>query len=118
MKTKSKLKTDSKIKPKGLKIDIGLPKKANGVHVKNGHSKARVTKNGASKNGHSKHAHSKNGHSKPEVYVLKSEQEPVLTEAELYKLLVKVRNGDFSVRLPAGQTGMKNSICQVMNEII
>src|SRR4051812_44810808 len=73
------------------------------------------TKNGIGhgKNGHAKNGHAKNGHAKngkapslklhnPEVLVLQPITEPVLTEAQLYNLLIKVRNGDFSVRLPAG----------------
>jgi HAMP domain-containing protein/signal transduction histidine kinase/CheY-like chemotaxis protein len=46
------------------------------------------------------------------------QDEPVLTDAELYEVMYKVRHGDFGVRLPAGQSGIRRSICRVMNEII
>ena len=42
----------------------------------------------------------------------------ILTDAELLKILRKVRNGNFSVRLPEGQIGLKLSICDTLNDII
>ncbi|HEV7231021.1 MAG TPA: HAMP domain-containing protein [Bacteroidia bacterium] len=41
-----------------------------------------------------------------------------LPEAELFNILLKVRNGNFSVRLPADQTGITGKICDTLNEII
>src|SRR5436190_13857497 len=111
MKSKTtKLKTGKR----GVKIDLQMK---NGSHKNNGHGRSGHAPAAHTKNGHGRNGHSKDNE-KPEVYVLAPVVEPVLTEAELYRLLVKVRNGDFSVRLPAGQTGMKQSICQVMNDII
>src|SRR5688572_5468014 len=110
----------TKSKAKGINIDLAIQPKTNGSHSKAGHH----SKNGHAGNGHAKNGHLKNGHVKPthplkpESYVLQPVVEAVLTESDLYQLLVKVRNGNFSVRLPAGQIGMKHSICQVMNEII
>lgn len=42
----------------------------------------------------------------------------ILTDAELLKILMKVRDGNFSFRLPDGQQGLKGSICEALNEII
>src|ERR1044071_5363591 len=44
--------------------------------------------------------------------------ETALTEADLFKVLLRVRNGDFSVRLPDDQIGMTGKICDTLNEII
>ena len=41
-----------------------------------------------------------------------------LTDIELIKTLVKVKNGNFSVRLPEGQIGVKKAICDTINDII
>src|SRR3984957_13593351 len=41
-----------------------------------------------------------------------------VTDHELFSTLLKVRNGDFSVRLPADQIGIKGKICDSLNEII
>jgi HAMP domain-containing protein/signal transduction histidine kinase/CheY-like chemotaxis protein len=48
----------------------------------------------------------------------KHNEQSVLTEAELFKILLKVRNGNFTVRLPDDQTGMTGKICDTLNEII
>ena len=45
-------------------------------------------------------------------------EEIALTDSELLKILMKVRNGNFSVRLPQGQLGIKKSLCDTLNEII
>ena len=45
-------------------------------------------------------------------------EEIALTDSELLKILMKVRKGDFSVRLPEDQIGIKRSICDTLNEII
>jgi HAMP domain-containing protein/signal transduction histidine kinase/CheY-like chemotaxis protein len=41
-----------------------------------------------------------------------------LTDSEFYDILLKVRNGNFSVRLPADQVGIKGKIYDTINEII
>ncbi len=41
-----------------------------------------------------------------------------LTDVELLKILLKVRNGNFSVRLHGGKEGVRKDICEVINEII
>jgi HAMP domain-containing protein/signal transduction histidine kinase/CheY-like chemotaxis protein len=41
-----------------------------------------------------------------------------ITDHELFSTLLKVRNGNFSVRLPADQIGIKGKICDSLNEII
>jgi HAMP domain-containing protein/signal transduction histidine kinase/CheY-like chemotaxis protein len=42
----------------------------------------------------------------------------VITDAELLKILLKVKNGNFSLRLPSDQVGIKKSICDTLNDII
>src|SRR5688572_22549851 len=42
----------------------------------------------------------------------------ILTDAEFLKILNKIKNGNFSLRLPTDQTGIKQSICETINEII
>ena len=46
------------------------------------------------------------------------ESETILTDSELLKILLQVRNGNFSVRLPFDQVGIKGKICETLNEII
>jgi HAMP domain-containing protein/signal transduction histidine kinase/CheY-like chemotaxis protein len=45
-------------------------------------------------------------------------EEPILDDAEFLKILLKVKNGDFSQRFPTDQDGTKKSICDALNEII
>ncbi|WP_456312425.1 HAMP domain-containing protein [Pseudomonas shirazensis] len=45
-------------------------------------------------------------------------EESVLTDAEFLKILVKVKNGNFTQRFPTDQSGIKRSICDTLNEII
>lgn len=40
-----------------------------------------------------------------------------LTEQELYAFLLTLKKGDFTVRLSAGQSGVRNSIAMVLNDI-
>src|ERR1044071_7413397 len=40
----------------------------------------------------------------------------ILTDAELLKILTKVKKGNFSVRLPSDQHGTKGAICEAINE--
>jgi HAMP domain-containing protein/signal transduction histidine kinase/CheY-like chemotaxis protein len=41
-----------------------------------------------------------------------------VTDHELYNTLLNVRNGNFAVRLPVDQVGIKGKICDALNEII
>ncbi len=83
-------------------------------------------KNGASKNGHAKNGASKNGGPKistprelfTRIPIQPIVQETTLTEVDLFKVLLRVKNGDFSVRLPDDQVGMTGKICDTLNEII
>ncbi|QSB25304.1 HAMP domain-containing protein [Flavobacterium sp. CLA17] len=45
-------------------------------------------------------------------------EESVLTDAEFLKILIKVKNGNFTQRFPTDQSGVKRSICDTLNEII
>jgi len=45
-------------------------------------------------------------------------EESVLTDAEFLKILMKVKNGNFTQRFPTDQSGVKRSICDTLNEII
>ena len=45
-------------------------------------------------------------------------EESVLTDAEFLKILLKVKNGNFTQRFPTDQNGTKRSICETLNEII
>jgi HAMP domain-containing protein/signal transduction histidine kinase/CheY-like chemotaxis protein len=74
----------------------------NGSKKKSG---ASVAKNGVHENGE----HHLNGH---------ASKTKGLTDAELLRILTKVKKGDFSVRLPSDQLGTKGAICDVINEII
>ena len=44
--------------------------------------------------------------------------EEILSDSELFETLLKIRNGDFSTRLPAKQSGIKGQVYDVINEII
>src|SRR5688572_21888533 len=41
-----------------------------------------------------------------------------LDERELLKVLLEVRNGNFSVRMPIDRVGMSGKICDTLNDII
>jgi hypothetical protein len=45
-------------------------------------------------------------------------EESILTDAEFLKILLKVKNGNFTQRFPTDQNGTKRSICETLNEII
>jgi HAMP domain-containing protein/signal transduction histidine kinase/CheY-like chemotaxis protein len=45
-------------------------------------------------------------------------EESILTDAEFLKILLKVKNGNFTQRFPTDQNGIKRSICDTLNEII
>ena len=85
-----------------MKAKSGKPK------IKN----VKTTRNGV-------HSELNGIHSKSaDEHFLPQKEEVTLTDAELLKMLVKVRNGDFSIRLPLGQIGMKRAICDALNDII
>src|SRR5437868_2134419 len=53
--------------------------------------------------------------------LLKSQSEPILDsldEKELLTVLMEVRNGNFSVRMPIDRVGMSGKICDTLNDII
>ncbi|MEO5644803.1 MAG: HAMP domain-containing protein [Bacteroidia bacterium] len=95
---------------------------ANGTASKNGSTKNRSAKNGASKNGNGHTSKNGKGHvSKPlfaNIPLPRIVHETALTEVDLFKVLLRVKNGDFSVRLPDDQVGMTGKICDTLNEII
>src|SRR5271166_4316093 len=41
-----------------------------------------------------------------------------ISDNELFSALVKVKNGNFTIRLPEDQVGIKGKICDTLNEII
>jgi HAMP domain-containing protein/signal transduction histidine kinase/CheY-like chemotaxis protein len=45
-------------------------------------------------------------------------EESILTDAEFLKILLKVKNGNFTQRFPTDQNGIRRSICDTLNEII
>src|SRR6516164_3386329 len=42
----------------------------------------------------------------------------VLDHRELLRILIEVKNGNFSVRMPIDQVGVSGKICDTLNEII
>jgi HAMP domain-containing protein/signal transduction histidine kinase/DNA-binding response OmpR family regulator len=51
-------------------------------------------------------------------WVESSPEETLLNDKELLRILMQVRNGNFSVRMPIDETGVKGKICDTLNEII
>ncbi|MGQ0828097.1 MAG: HAMP domain-containing protein [Bacteroidota bacterium] len=51
-------------------------------------------------------------------YVQLSNTGGILSDADLFQVLLRVKNGNFSVRLPADQVGLKGKICDALNDII
>ncbi|MEQ8470475.1 MAG: HAMP domain-containing protein [Marinoscillum sp.] len=47
-----------------------------------------------------------------------TDQTHMLTDPELYKKLLHIRNGDFTVRFPVDQVGISGKICDTLNEIV
>ncbi len=45
-------------------------------------------------------------------------KEEVFIDPELYKMLLRVKNGDFSVRFPVDKTGLAGKFCDTLNGII
>jgi HAMP domain-containing protein/CheY-like chemotaxis protein/signal transduction histidine kinase len=45
-------------------------------------------------------------------------EDSILTDTEFLKILLSVKNGNFSQRFPTDQNGIKRSICDTLNEII
>ena len=54
----------------------------------------------------------------PAAKKVSRKEDSVLSDAEFLKILVKVKNGNFSQRFPTDQNGIKRSICDTLNEII
>ncbi|GGA82893.1 HAMP domain-containing protein [Puia dinghuensis] len=46
------------------------------------------------------------------------ESDALLDDKELLRILLQVRNGNFTVRMPIGEVGVKGRICDTLNEII
>src|SRR6185369_17018829 len=78
--------------------------------VTNVNVKGKNSKNGVS--------HLSNGMQQRSNGVEQENNETVLSDAEFLKILLKVKNGNFSLRLPTDQVGLKRSICDAVNEII
>src|SRR6201986_23818 len=77
-----------------------IKKKAKPTSTANGNSR---TTNGVSRNA-----------SRIKAY----ENDSLLDDKELLRILLQVRNGNFSVRVPIGETGVKGRIFDTLNEII
>ena len=45
-------------------------------------------------------------------------QNSVISDSELFNTLLKVRNGNFSVRFPSDQVGLSGKFWDTLNEII
>ncbi|MDQ3110268.1 MAG: HAMP domain-containing protein, partial [Bacteroidota bacterium] len=94
-----------------------VSKKSNGnATLKNGNSGNEKKGTSVSKNGNTRVHVPKELFSRTPLPVVI--QETALTEADLFKVLLRVKNGDFSVRLPDDQVGMTGKICDTLNEII
>src|ERR1700758_913677 len=111
MKTKTEKGAIKQAKPRenGVrpKINEVLPK-SNGIHPKtNG---VHIKTNGLHSKTNGNHLKTKN---KPVDFT-----ENTLADSALLKTLTKVKNGDFSLRLPEGQSGTQGAIYEVLNEII
>src|SRR5258705_5028751 len=59
-----------------------------------------------------------NGNAKPKLVETRSEQDDVLNERELLKVLSDMKSGNFSVRMPVDKIGVTGKICDTLNEII
>jgi HAMP domain-containing protein/signal transduction histidine kinase/CheY-like chemotaxis protein len=59
-----------------------------------------------------------NGNPKPKPEEKKSEQDDVLNERELLKVLSEMKSGNFRVRMPVDKIGVTGKICDTLNEII
>ena len=85
-------------------------KKAKPITAANGSSR--------SSNGHRKANNSTgngtNGAAKEKIY----ENDSLLDDKDLLRVLLQVRNGNFTVRVPIGEVGIKGRIYDTLNEII
>jgi len=72
--------------------------------------KKKATKTAPSANGNSH----KNGSRAKATY----ESDSLLDDKDLLRILLQVRNGNFGVRMPIGEVGVKGRIFDTMNEII
>jgi HAMP domain-containing protein/signal transduction histidine kinase/CheY-like chemotaxis protein len=48
----------------------------------------------------------------------RAQDDSLLNDTDLLRILLKVRDGNFSVRMPVGEVGLKGKICDTLNEII
>ena len=65
-------------------------------------------------NGHSNSTHSNSNGVRASNY----EDSSLLDDKELLRILLQVRNGNFTVRMPIGEVGIKGRIYDTLNEII
>ncbi|HET6255957.1 MAG TPA: HAMP domain-containing protein [Puia sp.] len=65
-------------------------------------------------NGHSNSGHSNTNGVRATTY----EDSSLLDDKELLRILLQVRNGNFTVRVPIGEVGVKGRIFDTLNEII
>src|SRR5450755_2762500 len=80
-----------------------LKKKAKPVSAANGSNGSSRQSNGSSRSKTSAKIH---------------EQESLLDDKELLRILLQVRNGNFTVRMPIGEVGVKGRVFDTLNEII
>src|ERR1700733_12366230 len=86
---------------------------------------SKETKTVLTRNGHSRKNGSSGGSSSRirGLSRLAFHEEPVpdsslLDDKELLRILMQVRNGNFSVRMPIDEVGVKGKVCDTLNEII
>jgi len=73
----------------------------------------------AKTNGHQNGTHKTNGmHLKVDGLESSKDDQKLLSEVDLLKVLLQVKNGKFSVRLPTDRVGIHGKICDALNEII
>lgn len=138
MKTKSAKPKRKKLKPvvelhqsnsashktNGVHKSNGSSHKTNGAHKTNGNGsvhKSKVASNKASGSPNKTNGTETKFNFKElekSEHLLTERETPPITDIELLRTLVKVKNGNFSVRLPEGQVGIKKAICDTLNDII
>src|SRR5580658_5283342 len=77
--------------------------------------KAKPVSVASDSNGSSRHS---NGNSRSKTSDKTYENESLLDDKELLRILLQVRNGNFSVRMPIGEVGVKGRVFDTLNEII
>src|SRR6202000_289191 len=97
------------------KVTMGLAKESkkpvstakNGHTSKNGHAAKNPANRKKASNGHT------NGYQSPTY-----EDSSLLDDKDLLRILLEVRNGNFTVRMPVGEVGVKGRVYDTLNEII